>query len=204
MPISLKLTESEITSRTYKDICARYLGQVTQELLHELFYYHEDGYLCRKLKTSGKVVIGERFGTISRQRGDKFAEKAYYKGALFGKMYYVHRLIWLFHHGTWPVGLLDHDDHNTLNNRIGNLVKATPMQNSRNQNRAINNTTGYTGIQPAKKAGSYIAQIHVAGRNIRVGTFTSMELAVAARKQKEIELGFHPNHGITNPMEQSC
>ena len=32
-------------------------------------------------------------------------------------------LVWLFHYGSLPEGLIDHDDHNTLNNRIANPLK---------------------------------------------------------------------------------
>lgn len=35
-----------------------------------------------------------------------------------GKEYKAHRVAWLHYHGEWPVGDIDHIDHDKTNNRI--------------------------------------------------------------------------------------
>jgi len=44
---------------------------------------------------------------------------------------------------------VDHENHDTLDNRDGNLRPATPGQNGANQGRHINNTSGYKGVSKA-------------------------------------------------------
>ena len=46
--------------------------------------------------------------------------------------FYVHRIIWLICHGTWPNGVIDHANMNPADNRLENLRIATARQNSAN------------------------------------------------------------------------
>lgn len=44
----------------------------------------------------------------------------------------AHRLVWLFEHGEWPIGMIDHRDGDPSNNCIGNLRIANRSQNRLN------------------------------------------------------------------------
>jgi hypothetical protein len=49
------------------------------------------------------------------------------------------------------------------------------------------------GVRPIGKV--YHAHIAVNKKSIHLGSFETVEAAVAARKQAQMNLGFHPNHG---------
>lgn len=111
------------------------------------------------------------------------------------KQYYAHRLIFAHHHGRWPADQLDHIDGDRLNNRIQNLREVSNAENCRNQRMAISNTSGITGVTWHKVTGKWAATIRSNYRQIHIGLFKRFEDAVAARRQAEIDHGFHPNHG---------
>lgn len=74
----------------------------------------------------------------------------------------------------------DHIDGNTLNNRRGNLRPGSPVQNSRNQKRRSDNTSGFKGVCLYKSRGVWIAQIQVLGKKIFLGHYSTPEEAHAA------------------------
>jgi hypothetical protein len=51
------------------------------------------------------------------------------------KAYYLHDLIWFYHYGKWPNGVIDHIDGNKQNNSIDNLRDVSPRENGQNQYR---------------------------------------------------------------------
>ena len=110
-----------------------------------------------------------------------------------GKKYYLHQLIFCYHHGYIPE-LVDHIDQNPLNNRIGNLRPATFAQNAQNQKLHADNKTGYSGVQPTKE-GTWRAVITFKRKVYGLGTFPNKNDAIEARKAAEKSFGFHPNHG---------
>ncbi|WP_051447603.1 HNH endonuclease [Rhizobium leguminosarum] len=105
------------------------------------------------------------------------------------------RLIWTWHHGEWPSGLIDHEDGDTLNDSIGNLRDVTSAGNSKNMRMHPGNTSGVTGVCWHKKLGKWKAEIMANRVKKHLGVFDNIEDAAAARKAAERMLGFHPNHG---------
>ncbi len=97
-----------------------------------------------------------------------------------GKAYLAHRLAWLLVHGVWPVGKLDHRDHDKCNNRMGNLREATDSLNGQNR-RAANkdSATGLLGVTRSTQGG-FQAQIGLNRKNRFIGRFDSAEAAHAA------------------------
>ena len=95
---------------------------ITQERLHELFEYREDGNLIRKIRTAKRTgVVGS------------YNNKGYYQVTIKWKRYLLHRLIFLYHHGYLTPGMMiDHIDGNPSNNRIENLREVTRSQNLQN------------------------------------------------------------------------
>lgn len=105
------------------------------------------------------------------------------------------RLVWAWHRGTWPEGLVDHEDGDTLNDRIGNLRDVTSATNSKNMRMHPSNKSGVTGVFWSDRLGKWVAGIMANRKAQYLGVFTSLEEATAVRKSAEIKYGFHKNHG---------
>jgi hypothetical protein len=104
--------------------------------MNKLFLY-KDGELYWKIK-----VPRSNAGDLVRYRTTiKNSKRAF----IFYSYYYLHRLIFLMHHGYLPK-LIDHIDGNPSNNRIENLRAATVSQNGCNRNAAKKNKLGIKGL----------------------------------------------------------
>lgn len=99
------------------------------------------------------------------------------------KYYYLHRLVWLYHHGTFPI-ILDHIDRNLNNNRIENLRAVTASQSS--CNREEYNSSGFRGV--SKFGNRWKAQIRYNNKHYHIGYFDTPEEASEAYKKKAKEL----------------
>lgn len=92
---------------------------------------------------------------------------------------------------------VDHINHDRADNRMSNLRDVTMASQGRNQSLNKANKSGYNGIVEVsgKKAITYRALIGVRGTNVYLGTFKTLDKAIAARKDAEVKFGFHQNHG---------
>lgn len=111
---------------------------------------------------------------------------------VFGKMYYAHRLAWLFMKGEWPPdGLdIDHEDGVRANNKWKNLRLATNGQNNWNTRKLYkSNTSGKRGVSWETFRQAWIARVTVDGHQINLGVFPKNKLkdAIAARKAGELK-----------------
>jgi hypothetical protein len=150
---------------------------LTQGYLKELFKYHNDGYLIRKIKTSNSVKIGDTAGCDTGN--------GYKKIVVCGKPYLSHRLIFFWHYGFWPKEI-DHINGAASDNRIENLRAANRNQNGKNRALSLKNTSGFTGVVQDKIRNKWIAQITVNRKNIFLGRFENMQEAINKRKEAEI------------------
>ena len=80
---------------------------------------------------------------------------------------------------------VDHINHDSFDNRKSNLRIVTVSQNNMNKDIRADNSSGYTGVIPAKTLGKYIASIKVNQKRIYLGTFSCIEDAIAARAKAE-------------------
>lgn len=92
-----------------------------------------------------------------------------------GRSYKAHRLAWLYVHGEWPSGHLDHKDNYPGNDWIDNLRPATRSQNGANKGPPSNNTSGYKGVSWNTRSQKWVAKIFVRGRLHYLGLFTTAE-----------------------------
>ena len=83
--------------------------------------------------------------------------------------------------------LIDHINHNTLDNRKCNLRLVTPQQNQFNNELSKNNTSGFTGVRFNKSCGLWTASIRVDKKAKFLGYFKDKEKAVEARKKGEVK-----------------
>lgn len=77
--------------------------------------------------------------------------------------------------------MVDHIDHNTLNNQFENLRVCTMAQNQYNRKMNRNNSTGYKGVKPHGRG--YMARIRVDGKEIYLETWDTQEQAAIAYDQ---------------------
>lgn len=151
------------------------------ERVRELFDYDEDnGWLIRKFKLGKRKPVGH-----------KPLRNGYGRVEIDGKTYYTHRLIWLWVHGSWPDGEIDHLDRDPMNNRIGNLRVVTRVENNHNRGMNRNNSSGYPGVSWYKQEKKYVAQIKINNKNRKLGYYTTPEEAFLAYQLAKIEL--HPS-----------
>ena len=113
----------------------------------------------------------------------------------FKKSTYVHRLIFLLHHGYLPK-YVDHINGNKQDNRSENLREATRCQNMMNVGKTALNTSGFKGVSFHKRSNKWIAQIKQNKKHFYLGSFETAEEAHESYKRKAIELhGDYANFG---------
>jgi len=120
----------------------------------------------------------------------------YRTGSLFGETgVLAHRVAWKIHYGDDPRGEVDHINGDRADNRICNLRVVSTKDNRRNAAIPRHNTSGSVGVRFKSEKRKWQAYISEGNRYVHLGYFTSRDDAIAARKQAEVDRGFHPNHG---------
>lgn len=135
---------------------------------------------------------------VSRARTAKAGSEAgtgggedYVRIMISGKMYKAHRLAWLYVHGSWPSGQIDHINGVRDDNRIDNLRDVTRSENMQNQRRP-QRSNPHLGVTWCKRRKLWLAQIVVSGRNKFLGYYEQPEKASAAylSAKKEHHAGY--------------
>lgn len=151
-------------------------NDISAERVRELFDYEPlTGILRWKVRLSKCVRVGAEAGCVNGG-GHKIVR-------ICGKIYLVHRIIWLWVTGFWPREQIDHKNLAGSDNRWENLREATSSQNQHNKGLQKNNRTGIKGVfQDKNKPGVWRAAIMLHGRNKYLGTFYTREEAGIARE----------------------
>lgn len=155
------------------------LKSISAEEVRELFSYDpETGALVWAVRMNSSVNPGKQAGKITKEGRRSVAIR--------GRHYLAHRLVWLYVHGQWPHGEIDHINEDPLDNRISNLRVVNRKQNQQNISRPQSNCrSGARGV--SKQGAKWIATIKVDGKPISLGRFGSVEEAssayLAAKKQ---------------------
>lgn len=145
-----------------------------------LSYNQRTGVFTYKMHRRYGIGKGDTAGAVDRGSG-------YARIAIDGRHYYSHRLAWLYVHGQWPSGQLDHINGNPTDNRIANLRKARHKDNIRNSRRRSDNTSGFKGVCWHRKGGKWMSRIFVNGRGVYLGLFTDVGKAHAAYRAAAIQ-----------------
>ncbi len=146
------------------------VNDITAERVKEVFSYDPlTGIFTWRVPRPGRKA-GEVAG-FSRANG-------YLKLQVDRRAYLAHRIAFLYMHGRWPVGQVDHIDGNRANNRIENLREVDQVANMQNRHRAQkNSSTGFLGVRkdPRRFANPFMAQIMIDGKQKHLGNFPTAE-----------------------------
>lgn len=148
---------------------------VTQSRLKELFTYNSGNLIY--INSRGGMLLGSVAGTKSNT--------GYFKIHIDGKLYLLHRIIFLYHYGFIPK-YLDHINNIKEDNRIENLREATHSQNNANKSIMSTNKSGYKGVVWHKASGKWAARICIDYKNKHLGLFDSKDAANEAYKKASL------------------
>lgn len=146
---------------------------VTQKRLKELFIYRDGGLYWRE--GSARRQTERPVGYIDRRSG-------YLSMKVDNTTQYVHRMIFLYHHGHLP-DIIDHKDGVPLHNNIENLRECTVSQNALNRKVQINSTTRKTGISFNRGRNKYEAYVHIDGKKKHLGICNTIQEAEKLRRE---------------------
>lgn len=145
---------------------------LTADRLRELYRYEGGALYWRD---------GRRLAPIGCAAGSKGRLQA----TVDGVPRYVHRLVWLYHHGTWPAGQIDHINGDHLDNRIENLRDVSPTENAQNgKQRGVS-------LDHRKAARPWRARIMTNGQSVSLGYFDTEDESIAAYRAAKARL--HPS-----------
>lgn len=146
---------------------------ITAERLREILHYEpETGVFTWREKISVKVVIGRRAGSINAA--------GYRVIGIGGRIYYAHRLAFLYMTGEWPPAHVDHKRDAKDDNRWSEIRAASAQQNALNMRLPSHNTSGFKGVSWHRAAGKWSAGITINGTRRHLGLFESRDEARAA------------------------
>jgi hypothetical protein len=132
-------------------------------------YDPDTGILTWKM-SRGKVKAGDEAGYTM--------PIGYRAVRLYGRLYYVHRIVWLWMTGEWPVGQVDHGDRVKANNRWLNLADVTHQQNAMNTPAA----------KPERRRnGRWSARVRIGTVRHNLGTYDTEEEAQAVILKRRAE-----------------
>lgn len=83
--------------------------------------------------------------------------------------------------------MVDHINRNRLDDRKSNLRVVNCIENARNSNLQINNTSGISGVQWHKRDERWYSTIGINGDKIHLGSFNNKEEAIKSRLNAELK-----------------
>lgn len=155
----------------------------------------------KKIKIKDKIVLvdDDDYEKVSIHRWYVSYNKDnnFYIKSTRKKSFFIHRFIMGLEKGDKRV--VDHKNHNTLDNRKKNLRICTVAENSRNRKIQKNNTSGFNGVSYFKNLKLWTVKIRLNKKYMHLGYFkTSQEASkVYNKKAKELFGEFYNKKGAT-------
>lgn len=129
-----------------------------------------------------------RPGIIKGGKAGSQNARGYIEIGIDRKLYYGHRLAWLYMTGEWPEDQLDHINQDKSDNRWINLRKADNSLNHLNVTSYAHNSSGFKGVSWEKRRSKWEAYIQLNKKKIHLGYFDSAIAANEARLAFESEM----------------
>ena len=144
-------------------------SNITVERLREVLHYDPvTGVFTWKTRTGPRNKPGMTANARS--------VRGYFDITIDGRKYVSHRLAWLYMHGEWPKGEIDHINGRRDDNRWSNLRDVSRALNMQNRRTASSlNSTKLLGV--SRHGARWRARIQVDGVVQRLGTYDSPEAA---------------------------
>lgn len=143
------------------------------ELVRSILLYDQDTGIFTSTVKRYVINVGQEVGCINLS--------GYVQIQIDWRIYYGHRLAWLYMTGSFPVQQIDHINGKRSDNRWANLREATPLINAQNRQgaRKDNKTSGLLGV--SKHAdGRWTARIKIGNKYQHLGQFSTAEQASEA------------------------
>jgi len=142
------------------------------ECFRKLNYDQETGIFTWKYDGTRGVRAGDVAGSRMTH--------GYIVLSIGGKKALGHRIAWLFAHGEFAQGNIDHINRDKSDNRIANLRLATSEQNAQNRLKNCKNTSGFKGVTWHKRDKRWQAAITVKRKVLHLGYYKTPEDAYLA------------------------
>jgi hypothetical protein len=139
---------------------------------------------ARLMKRWNTLFAGKEAGSVHTDPKDGYQFHCIRLGK---RLYKSSRVIWAMKRGVWPDKDIDHRDTDSLNNRWGNLRKATKSENA--WNRRTFRGRRYKGVHFHIQRQKWIARITVHSVQYHLGVFDTPEEAYV--KVCEARLKYH-------------
>lgn len=157
---------------------------LTQARLKELLDYDpETGLFTRLVTTSSQAVAGSVVGSDNGT--------GYLRVMVDGRRYCLHKLVWLYVHGSFPHDMLDHINMDKSDNRLCNLREASMSENRCNVGVSAANTSGAKGVCWHARIGKWQVTVGIGKTKQHVGYFSEYDDAV-----KERDAAARQTHGL--------
>lgn len=167
---------------------------LTAERLRELVEYDPATGVMTWKKSRPGVKVSKAIGAI---------RDGYRRASVDRKSYAVHRLAWLYVHGEWPNGEIDHINGVRDDNKLINLRVASRQQQTANSRVKSDNLSGAKGVCWHAKEKLWRARIWLSGRATSLGYFRTKEEAECAyRAAAERHFGEFASH-LSRPTRRA-
>lgn len=152
-----------------------------KELLETVFYDEVSGKIYWRHSVRNAVKAGEEVGSKTKT--------GYIECRVLGVRNLLHRLIWFYKTGSWPLKTIDHINRIRDDNRWCNLREASYSEN--NINKPPTNSLKIKNVYLHKGSGKYNVKLFLNKKTVSFGYYEDLELAdlvaseARAKYQKE-------------------
>jgi len=169
------------SSRADRFVDSKKARSMNQKKLKRMLSYDPETGLFT-WRNSARSCFGGKVAGVHRPDG-------YIQVRVDWRLYYAHRLAWLYMNGEFPKGHVDHINGVRSDNSASNLrVAGSQRQNAQNQKLRADNKSGHMGVSWRKDCGKWRARIKHRGGEVFLGHFDDAREAGQAYAKAKAKL----------------